>query len=311
MKKNKILLLFVFILLALTGCRKEEKPQNIETETEEVITGENRTEDSTAEVSSVQENSIVEPVIEEVNWETYFDGLNGAAVFYQPKENSYQIYNPELANERRSPCSTFKIISSLMGLKEEVIKDDGSVRTWSGEIFWNKDWNKDMDFQQAFRSSCVWYYREVMNEIEPNIVQQELDTLSYGNCDISDWKGEENNNNPALKGFWIESSLKISPKEQTETLAKIFEEKGKYSDEIITSLKKVMLWEEQSQNDIKIYGKTGLGKVEGVTVDSWYVGFFEKAGKNTYFAIYLGETEGKEVSSKIAREIAGKIILNE
>ena len=47
-------------------------------------------------------------------------------------------------------------------------------------------------------------------------MQKELDKLQYGNCDISDWEGRlnTNNSNRALTGFWIESSLMISPKEQ-------------------------------------------------------------------------------------------------
>lgn len=56
-------------------------------------------------------------------------------------------------------------------------------------------------------------------------MQTELDRLSYGNCDISDWNGglNTNNNNRALTGFWLESSLLISPKEQVEVLERIFD----------------------------------------------------------------------------------------
>ena len=51
-------------------------------------------------------------------------------------------------------------------------------------------------------------------------MQVELDRLQYGNSDISDWEGRlnTNNNNRSLTGFWIESSLLISPKEQTEVM---------------------------------------------------------------------------------------------
>ncbi len=30
--------------------------------------------------------------IEETEWSGYFDGINGAAVIYDPSENRYQIY---------------------------------------------------------------------------------------------------------------------------------------------------------------------------------------------------------------------------
>ena len=36
--------------------------------------------------------------------------------------------------------------------------------------------------------------------------------LNYGNKDISEWDGSDINPLPQLNGFWLESSLKISPK---------------------------------------------------------------------------------------------------
>ncbi|MCD8170423.1 MAG: hypothetical protein LUE94_14160 [Clostridiales bacterium] len=50
------------------------------------------------------------PPITEYDWSGYFDGMNGAAVIYDPDEEQYMIYNQELVETRRSPCSTFKII---------------------------------------------------------------------------------------------------------------------------------------------------------------------------------------------------------
>ena len=61
-------------------------------------------------------------------------------------------------------------------------------------MFWNENWNKDIDFREAFRTSCVWYYRQVIDEIGKEMMQKELDKLRYGNCDISDWEGRLNTN---------------------------------------------------------------------------------------------------------------------
>ena len=57
------------------------------------------------------------PEIIEADWSDFFDGLNGAAVLYDEADRQYTIYNRELATTRRSPCSTFKIISSLVALE--------------------------------------------------------------------------------------------------------------------------------------------------------------------------------------------------
>ena len=101
-------------------------------------------------------------------------------------------------------------------------------------------------------------------------MQRELDKLQYGNCDISDWEGKlnTNNSNRALTGFWIESSLMVSPKEQAEVMERIFGSSSDYSEETRNELKKVMLVPEQDSTDITIYGKTGMGKADGINVSS-------------------------------------------
>lgn len=251
-----------------------------------------------------------EPEITEVDWSEYFNGLNGAVVVYDISEGKYILYNKELAMTRRSPCSTFKIISSFIALENGIVEPEDSVRTWSGEIFWNENWNHDIDFGEAFQTSCVWYFREVIDEIGEDMMRTELEKLSYGNCDISDWEGRQNtnNNNRALTGFWIESSLKISPKEQTEVMERIFGNGSDYSQDTRQSLKQVMLVSEQSETGLSIYGKTGMGKAQGIVVDAWFTGFAETPKGNLYFCVYLGQTDGMNVSSAAAKEIAIQIV---
>ena len=126
------------------------------------------------------------PILQEMDGTEFFGAWNGAAVLYDPAANRYEIYNPILAQTRRSPCSTFKILSSLIGLETGWIDPQDSTRAWIGETFWNADWNRDIGFPDAFRTSCVWYFREVIDEIGKETMQAELDRLSYGNCDLSD-----------------------------------------------------------------------------------------------------------------------------
>lgn len=299
-------------LLTLTGCSSENdslsEKQSVEMQaTEEIIQIE---ESSTEEIPQIAETTADEPIIAEIDFSNYFDGINGAAVIYDPTENCYQIYNQELALTQRSPCSTFKIISSLIALENGIINPDNSTRTWSGEIFSNEEWNTDIDFSDAFRASCVWYFREVVDDIGKDIIQEELNRLKYGNCDISDWDGRLNTNtdNPVLTGFWLESSLLISPKEQVEVVERIFGDNTDYSEETLDQLKRVMLLTEQDEVDISIYGKTGMGMSYSIVVDSWYTGFADTADKRIYFCVYLGETDNKDVSGAKAREIAIKIV---
>lgn len=311
--------ILVFLFLGLMGCSKDndklDDNQQMKMPLSEEIA---QTEtSSTGDISQIKEmptdevqEVITEPMIEDIDWSNYFDGINGTAVIYEPIENCYQIYNQELALTQRSPCSTFKIISSLIALENGIIKPKESVHTWSGEMFWNEEWNRDIDFSDAFRSSCVWYFREIIDEIGKDRIQENLNELGYGNCDISDWEGRlnTNNNNPVLTGFWIESSLLISPKEQVEVMERIFGDNTDYSEETLDQLKQVMLLSEQDNAGISIYGKTGMGKAYGIVVDSWYTGFADTTDKRIYFCVYLGETDNRNVSSTKAKEIAIKIV---
>ncbi len=248
--------------------------------------------------------------ITEYDWSGYFDGMNGAAVIYDPDEEQYMIYNQELVETRRSPCSTFKIISSLIAMEDGIIEPEHSVREWSGEIFWNEKWNKDIDFHEAFRTSCVWYYRQIIDEVGADRIQAVLNGLLYGNCDISDWEGRlnTNNDNRALTGFWIESSLKISAKEQTQVMERIFGRDTHYGEETLEQLKQVMLVTQQDEAVVKIYGKTGMGKDKGIVVDSWFTGFADTPDGRRYFCVYIGRSDGRAVSSAKAKEIAVNIV---
>ena len=287
----------LFLLMITAGCTNKSDIEAVP-----VIEPTVPQETLTPETPDLKKDTDIVSIID-ADWASYFNGLNGAAAIYVPSENACWIYNQELAQTRRSPCSTFKIVSSLIALENRIISPENSTRQWSGETFWNTDWNQDLDFEQAFRTSCVWYFREVIDEIGEDLIQANLETLQYGNCDISDWAGHlnTNNNNPALTGFWIESSLKISPKEQTEVMERIFGNGSIYQEETIAQLRQVMLVSEEGGQSI--YGKTGMGKDRGVTVDCWFTGFSD-GEQRAYFCVYLGELGDLEISSIKAREIA-------
>lgn len=293
-------------VVLITGCSNQQRAKG-KTEgpkpSSSSVSIKSDLEDATESITS-------EPKMIEADWSEYFRGLNGTAVIYDASNNQYTAYHSDLALVRRSPCSTFKIISSLVALEHGILEPEDSTRTWSGEIFWNEDWNRDIDFHEAFRTSCVWYYRQVIDDIGRDMMQQELEKLSYGNCDISDWEGRwnTNNNNRALTGFWIESSLLISPKEQVEVMERIFGDQSDYSEKTQQELRQVMLLPEQKTTDSFIYGKTGMGKADGVVVDAWFTGFAERTEGTLYFCVHLGRSDGMEVSSSLARDIAIQIV---
>lgn len=110
-----------------------------------------------------------------------------------------------------------------------------------------------------------------------------------------------------MNGFWLESSLNITPLEQVNVLAKIFDGKTGFSEKNIEILKEVMLV--QNSGDISIYGKTGTGQdaETGNRDNGWFVGTFEKSDERYYFAVHLSD-KNQEVSGPKAKEIALSII---
>ena len=97
--------------LMLGGCSGNAGPQEAEESEQEISDMAEETE--AAEMKVPQEA--------EADWSEYFDGRNGAAVLYDASAMQYTVFHRELAETRRSPCSTFKIVSSLIALECGII----------------------------------------------------------------------------------------------------------------------------------------------------------------------------------------------
>lgn len=247
--------------------------------------------------------------IQEIDLTPYFRGINGTAVFYTPRTGLYKIHNLPLSRKRSSPCSTFKIISSYIAFSENIISPKASTLQWNRHTYKYPQWNRNLNITEAFQSSCVWYYRRLIDRIGPDIMRRSLSELQYGNQDITDWQGNLNKDTDIseLKGFWIESSLLISPIEQTQVLARLFAKRS----QAVSDLKEIM---QTSIGNIKVYGKTGLGTDGSLVKDAWFVGFYEKESQTVYFAVRLDDQTRNDISdysgqaSRITRQIAIDII---
>lgn len=178
---------------------------------------------------------------------------------------------------------------------------------YDGTEYPNKNWNKNLSLEEAFKESCVWYYKKLIDKVDAKSVQNILDDLKYGNCDISEWEGDLKNGKGHLNGFWLESSLQISPKEQVQTMAKIFEGDTNFKKEHINILRDIMKIDINDKN-INVYGKTGTGFDEkNKRVDAWFVGMLEREGDTYYFAI-KSDDSNKEITGPKVKEIAINII---
>lgn len=307
MKKIYSFSMIILIIFLLFGCGNQQNLISNETEslTEYDEAHVSSDEDVLYEQSVQEEGNANEYKISTVDYSDLFHGLDGCAVIYDFSINEYFVYNEAIANQQYSPYSTFKIVSTLLGLHNCVIMDENSKMNYDETIYPIEIWNDNLTLDEAFETSCIWYFKQVIDAVGMNKTQLELNNLQYGNCDVSEWNGSGINPMKELNGFWLGSSLKISPMEQVQVMKKIFGNDSIYNETKISILQNVMLCDEV--NDYLIYGKTGTNRSE----EGWYVGMAENEQKKYCFAIYLSSQEPTHIATgDMAHEIVKCIFEN-
>ena len=203
---------------------------------------------------------------------SYFKEYDGSFVLLDLESGHYQVYNDANSKKRVSPDSTYKIISSLVGLETEVVTNENAQMEWDGTIYPFEQWNKDQTLTSATINSVSWYFQKVDSLVGKTRIESYVKQMGYGNVDLSG----------GINEFWLESSLKISPIEQVKILEKLYTYKLPFSRRNIDIVKKTIKLSDQDK--ITLYGKTGTGIVNGNQLNGWFVGFVESKGKVFAFA---------------------------
>ncbi|MBP2664355.1 MAG: mecR1, partial [Firmicutes bacterium] len=229
----------------------------------------------------------------------YFTGFTGTFVMYDPANDHYVIYNELQSKKRLSPCSTFKIYNSLIGLETGVLdqEDVFTLFKWNGTKYDFPYWNHDHTLASATQESVVWYFQELASRIGQERMQEYLNKIDYGNRDMSG----------GLTTFWLRSSLQISAIEQVNLLNKLYSKQLPFSASTLAVVKKNITLSDS--NGIKFMGKTGSGFADGKWISGWFVGCIEKHGQRYIVATNIealdGATGGKarEITKMIAKEL--------
>jgi beta-lactamase class D len=208
------------------------------------------------------------------------------------------VYNMKLDTHRFLPASSFKIVNSLIGLETGRITDEKMLIKWDGVTRWNADWNKDLTMKEAFKVSSVGYYQEVARRIGKDTMKQWIDTLHYGNMNISG----------AIDSFWINNTLKISPDEQLGLVKKLYFDKLPFQKRTQQIVKDVMLQEDNTM--YKLSYKTGWGFDEMKSAIGWVVGWIEE-NRHVYFFTLLIKSPDENIDMISLRIKILKAILNQ
>jgi len=204
-------------------------------------------------------------------------------------------------NEQISPCSTFKITLSLMGYDAGILIDT-QTPTWNFQEGYDdflESWKAPLMPQSWMQFSCLWYSKLFALQLGLGPIQKYLASLQYGNQDMSGGVTPPGPGNVA----WINSSLKISPKEQVRFIQKMLLGELPLSLHSI-QMTKELLFKEESEG-WRLFGKTGWSgsdiTKDGKTLEhGWFVGWIEKAHYFYPFA-YLVREKKIDLDQRIPR----------
>ncbi|MDO4170021.1 MAG: BlaR1 family beta-lactam sensor/signal transducer [Lachnospiraceae bacterium] len=215
----------------------------------------------------------------------YFHGIHGSFVLYDMTKDQYQIYNRQDSEQRVSPDSTFKIYSGLFALEENIITTNDSSQAWDGEKQPYNTWNQDQTLETAMKNSVNWYFQNLDYQLGIAKLYDYYHKISYGNCDLTG----------GINQYWAESSLKISPIEQTQLLSDLLQNKWDFQTENIKAIQHALYLSDIPAG--KLYGKTGTGIVNGKNTNGWFVGFIEQNGHFYCFATNLQDSDSANGST--------------
>ncbi len=213
----------------------------------------------------------------------YFDEKNveGCFTMMDNSNGSITVYNMAMDTSRYTPASTFKIVNSLIGLETGKILDENMIIKWDGVNRPVADWNKDLSMKEAFKVSAVPYYQEVARRIGRDTMRNYIDSLSYGNINISG----------PIDSFWLNNTLKISPDEQIGFMKRLYFDQLPFRKSVQQTVRDVMLQEDNTA--YKLSCKTGWGFDETNNAIGWVVGWIEENRHVYFFATLLKSKDSK------------------
>ena len=217
-----------------------------------------------------------------------FEGREGCFILQEGGATRPLERIGSLCAERISPCSTFKIPNSLIGLETGVIADENAVLRWDGVKRSRGEWNRDHTLASAIKVSTVWYYQELARRVGAERMQRLVSAIPYGNADTSS----------GIDTFWLGRSLRISPDEQVAFLERLRLSQLPFSERSQRIVREILV--QEGPGPIVYRGKTGSCDFDEAPDHGWWVGWVEKDGKATLFAMLL---RGEEAFGPVARRL--------
>ncbi|HVK04630.1 MAG TPA: penicillin-binding transpeptidase domain-containing protein [Armatimonadaceae bacterium] len=230
----------------------------------------------------------------------FFGEYRAAFVLYDTGTGRTLRYRPALCATRFTPCSTFKIPNSLIGLQTGVLRDENHRFAWDGVKRPIEEWNRDHTLRSALRVSAVWYYQRLAKAIGPKRMKAYLDRIGgYGNGRIG---GDDR-----ITQFWLDGPLLISPDEQVRFLTRLRAGTLPFSERTQEIVRRILIQEDYSGGGAVLRAKTGTdGDLKkGIATAGWYVGYVTSGRRVSVFATHIegGKNPSGREAGRITREI--------
>src|ERR1035437_8511741 len=140
-----------------------------------------------------------------LNLDTIFEENHGAFVLYDLQKDNYKVYNYDNAKTEYPVHSASKLIWSIIGLEEKLVKNQYDVVVWDSLRYPRKDmmsdsWIGNQTIITALNKSVNWYYFRLLSLMTPDMVDKYLNKLDYK----KDFKVER------VDYFWLSSNIKKS-----------------------------------------------------------------------------------------------------
>jgi beta-lactamase class D len=201
-------------------------------------------------------------------------GVKGSIIIYDRNTKRLHQHNIKRNVTRFPAASTFKIPNSLISLETKVIPDEKAIINWDGNFREVDDWNQDLNMKDAFKFSAVWFYQTLARRVGYERMQEWVKKAKYGNQKIG--------TKAQIDRFWLNGTLRISPREQILFLQRLYENDLPFSKRSLSIVKDIMV--EEKKPNYTIRSKTGWFGFGTKTKPQigWYVGYLEQ-NKNVYF----------------------------
>ena len=228
---------------------------------------------------------------------------NVECTLIQDEVSGETLYRDGVCDQRFSPASTFKVPLALIGYDAGILSDEHTP-SWDYKPEFNavKRDRKTVDPTIWERDSVLWYSREITSRFGSDRFAGYVSKFGYGNMDVSGNAGK----NDGLTHSWVNSSLEISPAEQTAFLRRLLAGKMPVSarahemTRAIIPTFQVEGW--------TVQGKTGSTRLGNGGTDKrslgWFVGWAGKDGRRIVFARLAVDTKRTDMPKGLATRAA-------